>query len=527
MSGERIKNLKVGHRLGVAFGILILFILAISLVAIQRLSDQNQSADVTINTVYPQAAAAQNAAFLAVDNSRLVRNLILRPDERSLAANEESLRKNRARIDALMNQIEKAAISDVERKLVAVIRQTGTAYFRYTDEVIQLGLANDIRQATKTLYGPDYKSQDLYMAALQAMVQHQEKLMKDGGRQTQAAFQQTLVLLASLGGIAAAIGIAFAYVIARSITRPLRHSVTTATTVAASDLTAHIEVSSTDELGELQRAMRQMTSNLLDTIVQVRTGTEAIAAASGEITAGNIDLSALTRQQVISLAKTTASVTQLTETVQQNADHARQASALAATASSVASKGGTVVTEVVDTMSSINASSRKIVDIIGVIDGIAFQTNILALNAAVEAARAGEQGRGFAVVAAEVRTLAQRSAAAAKEIKMLIGASVEKVANGAKLVDQSGTTMKDIVESVKQVSDIINDISAASRAQTTGIAEINVAITEMDEVTRQNTTLVEAAATSAESMQHQTAHLTRLMHGFKTESASPASPVGL
>jgi len=260
-----------------------------------------------------------------------------------------------------------------------------------------------------------------------------------------------------------------------------------------------------------------MNDNLVDLVGKVRMGTDQITTASSEIASGNLDLSQRTEEQVSSLEETASSMEELTSTVRQNADNARQANQLAAGASEVAVKGGAVVGQVVQTMSSINASSKKIVDIISVIDGIAFQTNILALNAAVEAARAGEQGRGFAVVATEVRTLAQRSAAAAKEIKELISDSVSKVEDGTRLVDEAGATMDEIVSAVKCVTDIMSEISAASQEQSSGIEQVNQAVSQMDEVTQQNAALVEEAA-AAESMQDQAQALTQAVTIFKLSS---------
>ncbi|MDO8439396.1 MAG: methyl-accepting chemotaxis protein, partial [Telluria sp.] len=261
--------------------------------------------------------------------------------------------------------------------------------------------------------------------------------------------------------------------------------------------------------------VREMRNSLKDIVGQVRTGTETIGTASREIAAGNIDLSSRTEMQASSLEKTASAMEELTSTVKQNADNAREANLLAATASDVARKGGEVVSQVVDTMGSINTSANKIVDIIGVIDGIAFQTNILALNAAVEAARAGEQGRGFAVVAAEVRNLAQRSAAAAKEIKTLIGDSVEKVERGSKLVGQAGVTMDEVVASVKRVTDIMSEISNASQEQSAGIEQVNMSIIEMDSMTQQNAALVEQAAAAAQSLQDQANELAHVVSVFK------------
>jgi methyl-accepting chemotaxis protein len=325
------------------------------------------------------------------------------------------------------------------------------------------------------------------------------------------------MIINTLAGITLLLSAAVAWLVSRSITRPLTEAVDVARRVADGDLTTTVEVKSTDETGQLMSALQTMNGNLYNIVSQVRQGTDTIATASSEIATGNMDLSARTEQQAGSLEETASAMEELTSTVRQNADNARQANQLAVSASSVAVDGGTVVGKVVDTMSSINDSSKKIVDIIGVIDGIAFQTNILALNAAVEAARAGEQGRGFAVVASEVRSLAQRSAAAAKEIKILIDDSVAKVDTGSKLVEQAGTTMNEVVASVKRVTDIVGEISAASQEQSQGIEEVGRAITNIDETTQQNAALVEESAAAAQSLQDQAAKLMQLVSVFKLD----------
>jgi methyl-accepting chemotaxis protein len=305
----------------------------------------------------------------------------------------------------------------------------------------------------------------------------------------------------------------------RAISRPLDRCVDLAQLVASGDLRGNIQVNSNDEIGLLLQALKDMNASLGRIVAQVRTGTDAIATASGQIATGNLDLSTRTEQQAAALEETASSMEELTSTVRQNSDNTRQAQQLAISASTVAVKGGDVVNQVVETMGSINDSSRKIVDIIAVIDGIAFQTNILALNAAVEAARAGEQGRGFAVVASEVRSLAQRSATAAKEIKQLIGDSVEKVSAGGVLVSQAGNTMLEIVESVKKVSDIISEISAAGTEQSAGIDQINQAVVQMDNATQQNAALVEEAAAAAASLREQADQLVRTVSVFKLSDA--------
>lgn len=305
--------------------------------------------------------------------------------------------------------------------------------------------------------------------------------------------------------------------IARSVTVPLNFAITIAQTVAAGKLDNDFTIDAKDEIGSLLGALKEMNDSLVRVVGEVRVGTDAIASASGQLAVGNMDLSARTESQASSLEQTAASLEDLTSTVQQNADNSRQASLLAISASEMAVRGGAVVAQVIGTMGSINASSRQIVDIIGVIDSIAFQTNILALNAAVEAARAGEQGRGFAVVASEVRSLAQRSAASAREIKNLINDSVEKVGAGTRLVDQAGATMQDVVGSIQRVTTIMGDITAASAEQSNGIAQVNQAIAEMDNATQQNAALVEQAAAATQSMKSQADRLVQVVSVFKID----------
>ncbi|MCA1246841.1 methyl-accepting chemotaxis protein [Massilia sp. MS-15] len=335
----------------------------------------------------------------------------------------------------------------------------------------------------------------------------------------QSAMRRTLV---GGGLVGAILAVFMAYQLGRNISVPLRRAVQLARKVAQGDLSTEVKVRTNDEAGELMAALKDMNTSLGSIVAQVRAGTGTIASAAGEISAGNQDLSSRTEQQASTLEETASSMEELTSTVKQNADNARQANQLAASAADTAARGGEVVAEVVVTMGSINEASRKIADIISVIDGIAFQTNILALNAAVEAARAGEQGRGFAVVAGEVRNLAQRSAAAAREIKDLIGDSVSRVETGSRLVDQAGRTMDEVVSSVKRVSDIIGEIAAASDEQREGIEQVNHAIVQMDHVTQQNAALVEQAAAAAIAMREQADGLAQLVDTFRLAEGAPS-----
>ncbi len=380
--------------------------------------------------------------------------------------------------------------------------------------------AHDFQQASELLQGPLTESFPAVQTSMEALSQLQMDVAKNQFQvsQTRYAVVRNVSIVAIIFGVllAGLIG----YWLISTISRSLQEALRLAESVAAGDLTQTVEVRSNDEIGQLLQALKNMNASLVTIVGQVRHGTETIAVASREIASGNADLSSRTESQASSLEETASSMEELTSTVKQNAENARQANQLVVSTADVAAKGGEVVGQVVDTMVSIKDSSRKIADIIGVIDGIAFQTNILALNAAVEAARAGEQGRGFAVVAAEVRNLAQRSAGAAKEIKTLIEDSVDKVDAGGKLVDEAGKTMGEIVTSVKRVTDIMSEIAAASHEQSAGIEQVNQAITQMDDATQQNAALVEEAAAAAESLQDQAGKLAEAVSVFRLEDGA-------
>jgi methyl-accepting chemotaxis protein len=361
-------------------------------------------------------------------------------------------------------------------------------------------------------------NQKKWLAALDQLAQLEDKVNLKVKTEAAEAYKNARLSMIVLGVVALLAGAVSAFLITRSLIKQLggepAYTAEIAGSIANGDLAVYIDTEHADD-GSLLAEMKHMRDSLVEIVSQVRTGTETIGTASREIAAGNIDLSSRTEMQASSLEKTASAMEELTSTVKQNAENAREANQLAASASEVALKGGEVVSQVVETMGSINTSANKIVDIIGVIDGIAFQTNILALNAAVEAARAGEQGRGFAVVASEVRSLAQRSAAAAKEIKTLIGDSVEKVERGSKLVGQAGVTMDEVVSSVRRVTDIMSEIASASAEQSAGIEQVNLSIIEMDSMTQQNAALVEEAAAAAQSLQDQAGELARVVSIFK------------
>jgi len=418
-----------------------------------------------------------------------------------------------AEVKALLAQLPEGEVRSLVAEFGAAHAQMGADYRRGFADFTAAGF--DSAAGDAAVKGKDRAPAGLLDKAQKTMSAQSAAsaaLAEETG--ARATFISYLFML--LGSLAAVIA---GVLVSRSITRPLSEAVEAAKSVAAGDLRTSITVRSDDETGQLLLALKEMSDSLNRIVREVRGGAETIAVASDEIASGNLDLSSRTEMQAGAIEETASAMEELTSTVQQNADNARQASQMAVSAVDVAVKGGKVVEQVVGTMESINASSRKIADIIGVIDGIAFQTNILALNAAVEAARAGEQGRGFAVVASEVRNLAQRSATAAREIKALIGESTACVEAGNRLVGEAGTTMGDIVDSVRRVMDIIGEISSASQEQGAGIAQVNQAIGEMDSATQQNAALVEEAAAAAQSLREQTVALTGVVSVFKLDDA--------
>ncbi|GJI94604.1 methyl-accepting chemotaxis protein [Duganella caerulea] len=517
-----MNNLKIGTRLGFGFSLILLMLTAMTIIGILRLSSASSMTDEMINVkIRDERLIAEWGKIIEVNAARTTGAwMVADPaDQKKL---EGMMAESSGRATQIQDQIG-AAIDDEELKpLFKKVLDTRKAYTDVRKAVFAAKSAGDLEKGKSLYEGDMTRNRILYLDALKKFSDMQTALLDKAALEIQQQYASGRTLLTILGLAAIAMGVVAAWWITRTITTPINEAVKVAETVSSGDLTSDIQVNSADETGQLMNALKTMNANLVNIVAQVRNGTDLMATASTEIAAGNHDLSSRTEQQASSLQETASSMEELTSTVRFNAENAREANKLAVTASEIASRGGAVVGEVVSTMGSINDSSRKIVDIISVIDSIAFQTNILALNAAVEAARAGEQGRGFAVVASEVRNLAQRSAAAAKDIKGLIDDSVQKVALGSDLVDKAGQTMSEIVTSISRVTQIMSQISHASEEQSLGIAQVNDAITQMDQVTQQNAALVEEAAAAAESMQEQSAKLAEAVGVFKLDASQMA-----
>ncbi|CAH0227462.1 Methyl-accepting chemotaxis protein III [Massilia sp. Bi118] len=516
----------IGKRLALGFSLTLAMAVLIAGVGMSRLGNvANEAAGVLAAPLAKERLITEwyMQIFAAV---RRTAAIVKSSDDSLVAFFKEDAAATGSRSTELIKQIEPLITPGEEQALFKRIGDQRKAYSSARDAAVKAKADGDMELAAKILNEQFTPAAKAYQESVQQLVGMQHANIGAASSDILAGARASETLITVLTVCAVALGALSSILLTRGIVRPIREAVAVAETVAAGDLTRHIESHSNDETGALLRALRHMNDSLAGIVNDVRGGTSSIHGAAGEISAGNLDLSARTEQQAAALEQTAASMAHLTDTVRQNADNARQANQLAITASSVATKGGDVVGEVILTMGSINESSKKIVDIIGVIDGIAFQTNILALNAAVEAARAGEQGRGFAVVASEVRTLAQRSAAAAKEIKELITASVSKVDAGAKLVDQAGDTMGQVVDSIQRVTDIMAEIASASQEQTGGIEQVNQAIAQMDEATQQNAALVEESAAAAGSLQDQAAKLAQAVDVFKVErqAALAAAP---
>ncbi|CUI55918.1 methyl-accepting chemotaxis protein [Achromobacter xylosoxidans] len=513
--GNLFGNLSIGTRLTLGFGTVLALLLALT-----GLSQYELIHIGGINRAITEQTWAKANAINIIDvttraNARANLELIVNTDPRTAETLFARIDTNRKTIDQALETLRPLFRTEDERQKLRLLEDVRGRYVKSFQGVGALLKRGERDAARQRLLEETLPLLDGLQDRVIEISRIQSAEMVDASADSQRVIDNAGMLNLILSGLAVVLGGLFAWRVSKSITAPLAQAVSVAETVARGDLGQPILAVTRDETGRLLRALHDMQDKLAGAVRTIRAGSETISSAAGQIAAGNADLSSRTEEQAASLEETAASMEELASTVKQNADNARQANQLAASASEVAQRGGAVVSAVVSTMGDISASSRKISEIVSVIDGIAFQTNILALNAAVEAARAGEQGKGFAVVAGEVRSLAQRSAQAAREVKTLIEASVSKVAEGAGQAENAGTTMQEVVASVKRVTDIMGEIAAASQEQASGIEQVNRAVSQMDEVTQQNAALVEEAAAAAGSMQDQAHALVRAVGVFR------------
>ncbi|ATD61720.1 MAG: methyl-accepting chemotaxis protein [Janthinobacterium svalbardensis] len=528
-------NLTIAKRLGLGFGLVALFLLlviALGLTSMRQIQDRMDEAT-KVNNV--ETRLAQTMDLTVTERALALRNLILLKENKEIqievariAEQEKKYAAAQQKLGAMFAKLE--GTSSEEKSLLEQIRTQSELAAPFIQRAAALALEQKQDDAYKLLRYEFRPVQKRWWELLRALITVEEKQNNEASSMAEAAYSQARLVMLSIGTLALVTSLLAAVLITRSVTRQLGCEPDEAAAIAGQIASGNLAVPIHTRAGDthsLLHAMQSMRDSLAQIVQQVHASTETIATAAGQIAMGNLDLSSRTEQQASTLEQTASSMEELTSTVRINTDHARQANGLAESASDVATKGGAVVAQVVDTMAAIDVSARKIVDIIAVIDGIAFQTNILALNAAVEAARAGEQGRGFAVVATEVRNLAQRSAAAAKEIKDLIGDSVDKVQAGNRLVEQAGSTMHEVVASVRRVTGIMSEMMSASQEQSAGIEQINMAVTQMDNVTQQNAALVEEAAAAAQAMQEQVNSLNDVVSVFRVGNIAGGRDAGL
>jgi methyl-accepting chemotaxis protein len=517
-----LRRLKIGSRLTVGFG-LILVVLAIVMVISTTLEKSNRDALMaTIAAANAKEHLAVEMKLLALEQSSALRNLVILVDQKSLAAEDERIKSLATALDVARDRIRKLDLSPAEREVVDNIARIDAEFeapVKTAYEYASVFRTEDTGNLLLRTIDPLVQRQ---LSELDTLVQQQRGAYLEALSLTEARADRVLWLRVLAASLAIGVLVVFAWQLTRSISVPIGEAVRVARRVASGDLTSNVSVEGADEAAELLAALRDMNDGLGGMVTRIRTGAEAIAVGAGEVASGNQQLSSRTEEHASSLEETASTLEEFTNTVRQNAEHAQQASALAGSASSTAERGGEVVAKVVETMREVTDSSKRISEIVGVIDSIAFQTNILALNAAVEAARAGDQGRGFAVVASEVRSLAQRSAASAKEIRGLIENSVGRIAAGARLVQQAGQTMDELVVSVRKVATIMTEIATASREQSSGIDQINRAITQMDNVVQTNASIVEQATAAATSMAQQATGLAQEVAQFRIDEAADA-----
>ncbi len=519
----KFNDMRIGARIGLAFALTIVLLVTVAALAMQTLTTVNRALTDVTKDYYVKVRLTAKVGDEINKQARYARNMLILDAPAQRDGELASMEASRKVVSATLEQLTALVKSEEGRAHLADVLTARRAYVVALDQYLKLVQGGAMDQAkaqlTQTLRGRQLD----YMKSMATFSEFQEKLMDQAGSTAEDKSRSGQVAVSTLAVVAALLALLLGVLLTRSITRPIARAVKIAETVAAGDLTSVVEVTRRDEVGQLLGALQRMNTGLIDIVGQVRHGAESIATGSLQVATGASDLSQRTEEQAANLEQTAASMEQLTATVQQNSDTARQANQLAHTASDAATQGGSIVGQVISTMDDISKSSNRIVDIISVIDGIAFQTNILALNAAVEAARAGEQGRGFAVVATEVRSLAHRSAQAAKEIKSLIEASVQRVSAGNQLVTNAGTTMDDIVAQVGRVNQLIAEISASSVEQTSGIGQVSDAVQQLDQVTQQNAALVEESAAAADSLRHLAGKLTDAVASFRLPQGTPTT----
>jgi methyl-accepting chemotaxis protein len=518
-------NIKIATLLKLGFGLLGLLIVLMGVLSFLKASGAAVAFDNVVENRYPKISSLHTLNDRLKDSARLQRDLLLFSDADDVKKAAQSIAELQKANAELLAKLDPSFKSEQGRALLNTLQEVRKRYLPASQRFVAQASSGAQEMAKIGLQTELAALEQAYFVAVQAMITFQEGQIQSAKTEAASAIGHIQTTLLLSGGTALLVALMAAVWITRAVTLPINLAVDVARAVAAGDLSYSFEGQGKSETGLLLHALKEMQVALARVVSHVRHGSESVATASAEIAQGNQDLSSRTESQASALEQTAASMEQLGSQVSQNADNARQANQLALNASSVAVQGGEVVSQVVQTMQGINESSRKIADIISVIDGIAFQTNILALNAAVEAARAGEQGRGFAVVASEVRSLAGRSAEAAKEIKALIGASVERVEHGAALVDKAGTTMTEVVNSIRRVTDIMGEISSASSEQSAAVAQVGEAVTQMDQVTQQNAALVEQMAAAASSLKAQANELVQAVAVFKLNAVDhPSMP---
>jgi methyl-accepting chemotaxis protein len=517
-----LEKFSIGKRLGVGFAAMLAMTVITTTIGVWRLGEVTRATEAMMAEPLRKERLVSDFHTLIFGSVRRTTAIVKSTDPGLAAFFKEETVWSMKQGDVLLGQLVPLLTEGREKAQYALAMEKRAAYNSARDRATKAKAEGRMDESAAIFQNEFVPAARGFQGALQDLVSLQRRQIDDTVKVVTELGKGSGRLMELLTLAATLLGTVCAWMLTRSIVRPIREAVNVAQAVAGGDLTRRIEAHGRDETGALLAALRRMNDSLAGIVGQVRGGTAGIAAASGQINAGNLDLSSRTAQQASALEETAASMEELTMTVRQNADNAQEANALAIAASEAASQGGAVVNEAVAKMGAINQSAKRIADIIGVIDGIAFQTNILALNAAVEAARAGEQGRGFAVVASEVRNLAQRSAAAAREIKGLISASVASVDAGTLLVDQAGATMEQVVTSIARVTSIMAEIARASQEQTCGIEQVNQAIAQMDQVMQRNATLVEEAAATTGSMQDQAASLAQVVSVFRLERSADA-----